>query len=138
MEDTNIVSRISVSEERQEPRIKSHLLIGSRNGYKSSCLLILALTAVLCCPDIRMLLVSETQKLSKGFIRSFRNYFEVASKENPTRFQQLFPEYMIPVGDGSSLNFQSPMARLNLIAPTAEASSMESAHTGGRADFLLS
>jgi hypothetical protein len=135
MEDTNIVAGIDASEERQQPLIKQFLLLSTRNGYKSSASLILALTAVLCCPDIRLLLVSETQKLSKGFIRSFRSYWELSGA--PTRFQQLFPEMMIPSGDGSSLTFESPMARLNLIAPTAEASSMESTHAGGRMDVLF-
>jgi hypothetical protein len=80
---------------------KDRLLMASRNAYKSSWNVVWLLTAVLCCPDIRLLLVSETSKLSKGFIRGFRNYWEVANKREPTRFQQLFPEHMIPAGDGS-------------------------------------
>lgn len=120
----------------QDP-VKDRLLMASRNAYKSSWNVVWLLTAVLCCPDIRLLLVSETNKLSKGFIRGFRNYFEVANKRQPTRFQQLFPEHTIPPGDGSVLSFESPMRSLNLIQFTAEATSMESTVAGQRADIIV-
>jgi len=120
----------------QDP-VKDRLLMASRNAYKSSWNIVWLLTAVLSCPDIRLLLVSETTKLSKGFIRGFRSYFEIVNKREPTRFQQLFPEHMIPPGDGSTLSFESPMRTLNLIQFTAEATSMESTVAGQRADILV-
>lgn len=119
------------------PQYKEFLLLASRNAYKSSFSLVWALAAVLNCPDIRLLLISETKNLSKGFIRGFRSYWEVTNKNNPMLFQQLFPEYMIPVGDGSTLSFESPMARLSLIQSTAESTSMDSSVAGNRADVLL-
>ena len=56
--------------------IKDYLLMASRNSMKSSFSLVWLLTLHLCCPDARALLVSETQKLSAGFIRSYRSYWE--------------------------------------------------------------
>jgi len=120
----------------QDP-VKDRLLMASRNAYKSSWNIVWLLTAVLSCPDIRLLIVSETNKLSKGFIRGFRSYWEVANKREPTRFQQLFPEHVIPPGDGSTLNFESPMRTLNLIQYTAESTSMESTVAGQRADIIV-
>jgi hypothetical protein len=84
-----------------------------------------------------LLIVSETRELSKGFIRGFREYFEVKDKRTPTRFQQLFPEHMIPPGDGSVQNFESPMRTLGLIQFTAGATSMDSTVAGQRADIIV-
>ena len=117
--------------------VRDYLLLASRNMYKSSWSLVWAITPILCCPDIRLLLVSETQPLSKGFTKSLRGYFEVRNKNNPTRFQQLFPEYCIDPDDGSSLQFECPMAHLGLIQPTVAATSMDSAAAGQRCDIAL-
>ncbi len=113
---------------------KDFLQLCSRNSYKSTFSLIWALTAVLCCPDIRLLLISETTKLSKAFIRSFRAYWERSSGVQNEKLHQLFSEYLIPAGDGSVLSFESPMAHLNLPQVTAEVTSLESSSTGSRFD----
>jgi Terminase RNaseH-like domain len=116
---------------------KDYLLLASRNCYKSSFAVIWIVSAILCCPDLRCLLVSETTPLSKGFIRQLRGYFEIQNTNNPTLFNSLFPEMMIPAGEGTVLNFQSPMARLGLIQNTAQSTSMDSSVAGQRADILL-
>jgi len=115
--------------------VKDYLLMASRNSMKSSFVLVWLLTLHLCCPDARALLVSETQKLSSGFIRSYRNYWEVGPE--PTALQRLFPEYCITPGEGSEQYFRSPMAHLNLIQPSASKTSAESAETGNRAEVLI-
>ncbi len=116
---------------------KDFLLIASRNAYKSSFSIVWLITAILCCPDTRALLVSETKPLSKGFIKALRGYFEVRNVNEPSRFQQLFPHYCIPAGDGSTLTFECPMAHLGLIQSSAEATSMDSTVAGNRADIIL-
>jgi hypothetical protein len=116
---------------------KEFLLLASRNAYKSSFSIVWLVSAILCCPDIRALLVSETKPLSRGFIRSLRNYFEIKNVNEPSKFQQLFPEYAIPVGEGSTLTFECPMAHLGLIQPAAESTSMDSTVAGSRADIIL-
>ncbi len=113
------------------------LLLASRNCYKSSFAIVWLCSLILCLPDVRALLVSETTPLSKGFIKSLRGYFEVQNVNNPTLFNQLFPEFMIPAGEGSVLTFQSPMAHLGLIQNTAQSTSMDSSVAGQRADVLL-
>jgi predicted ATP-grasp superfamily ATP-dependent carboligase len=121
----------------QQSPIKDRLLLASRNSYKSSFDVVWLITAVLSCPDIRLLIVSETKDLSKGFIRGFRQYFEVLDKRQPTRFQQLFPEHTIVPDDGSVLNFESPMRTLGLIQYTAASTSMDSTVAGQRADIIV-
>jgi len=77
--------------------VKDYLLMASRNSMKSSFVLVWLLTLHLCAPDARALLVSETQKLSSGFIRSYRNYWEV-QPNSETMLQKLFPEYCVKPG----------------------------------------
>jgi hypothetical protein len=113
------------------------LLLASRNCYKSSFAIVWLCSLILCLPDVRALLVSETTPLSKGFIKSLRGYFEIQNVNQPSLFNQLFPEYMIPAGEGSVLTFQSPMAHLGLIQNTAQSTSMDSSVAGQRADILL-
>jgi hypothetical protein len=114
---------------------RDFLQLCSRNSYKSTFIRVWSLTAVLCCPDIRLLLCSETTKLVKSFVRSFRAYWERGSGAQNERFHQLFPDYLIEAGDGSVLSFQSPMAHLNLPQETAEVTSLESSSTGSRFDL---
>jgi hypothetical protein len=121
----------------EQHEVRDYLLLASRNMYKSSFSLVWAICPILCCPDLRLLLVSETQPLSKGFTKALRGYFEVRNKNNPSKFQQLFPEYCIDPDEGTSLQFECPMAHLGLIQPTVAATSMDSAAAGQRCDICM-
>jgi len=114
---------------------KDWMLLASRNSFKSSWSHVWILSLILCLPDVRVLLVSETRPLSKDFIGAIRSYFEVAPGQQ-TRFQQFFPEFTIPMGDGSVLSLDCPMAHLRL-AQSIESTSMDSAVAGRRADCIL-
>ena len=116
--------------------VKDYLLLASRNSMKSSFALVWLLTLHLCCPDARALLVSETKKLSAGFVRSYRSYWEL-KPHSDSMPHKLFPEYCIEPGSGSTLSFESPMAHLDLIQSSAEATSNESVVAGGRAEIIL-
>src|SRR6266478_6165988 len=119
----------------QAPDIKEFLMIASRSSFKSSFSHIWILTAILCLPDVRILLVSGTRPLSKDFIGVIRSYFEV-QEGFETRFQRLFPEYTIPMGDGSVLSLECPTARLRL-AQSIESTSMDSTVAGKRSDLII-
>jgi len=116
--------------------VKDYLILASRNAMKSSFILIWLRSLHLCCPDARALLVSETTKLSAGFIRKYRSFWEVKPNQE-TMLQKLFPEYCITPGTGSTLEFESPMAHLDLIQASATSTSMQSVVAGGRAEVLL-
>lgn len=120
----------------QSTSVKDFLLMSSRNAYKSSFIAIFALTMVLCCPDTRLLFISETNKLSKRFIQGFRYYVEIAGRER-TRFQRLFAEFCVSPGEGTALSYSCPVAKLGLIQATAESSSMESSNVGSRFDLAV-
>ncbi len=112
---------------------RDFLLQASRNSFKSSVGLIFLTQAILCAPSLRLLLVSETTKLSRAFIKAFRGIWEVGHEKN--RFQCWFPEYCVPQGEGSILAFESPMRHLLLAQDTASAASLEMAMAGQRFDI---
>ncbi|MGB7729588.1 MAG: hypothetical protein WBL50_16275 [Candidatus Acidiferrum sp.] len=115
---------------------KRYLLVASRNSMKSTWARILALTLTITYPDARILIVSETNKLSKKAMKEFRGYLEMAPN-SPTLFQQYFPEFAIAPDEGQSLIYDNPLAHLGLPQNSVESSSMESANTGSRFDFCL-
>jgi Terminase RNaseH-like domain len=119
----------------KQSEIKDFLLMASRRAFKSSFARLWLLTAITTLPDMRILIVSETRPLSKDNIEAVRGYFETTPGFE-TRFQKLFPEFQIPVGDGSVMSLEVPMRRLKL-PQSIESSSMDSTVAGRRADIIL-
>jgi hypothetical protein len=119
----------------EQSELKNFLLLASRSSFKSSWSHIWLLSLILCLPDVRVLLVSETKPLSKDFIGVIRSYFETTPGQE-SRFNQLFPEFTIPLGDGSVLSLDCPMAHLRL-PQSIESTSMDSAVAGRRFDVGL-
>lgn len=115
--------------------VKDFLLLASRRAYKSSFMRLWLVSAIINLPDIRVLIVSQERGLSKDNIEALRGYFEVIPGFE-TRFQRLFPEFVIPVGDGSVMSLEVPMRRLKL-PQSVESSSAMSATAGRRADIIL-
>lgn len=118
-----------------QSEIKDFLLMASRRAFKSSFARLWLISLIITQPDIRILIVSETRPLSKDNIEAVRGYFE-AQPGFETRFQRLFPEFCIPVGDGSVMSLENPMRRLKL-PQSIESSSMDSTVAGRRADVIL-
>ena len=117
---------------------KKRVRVACRSSYKSTFTLISLIAAVLCCPDIRILLVSETRPLSKDFIDGFRSFWQVKNRFQPSRFNRLFAEFCVDIEKRTdSLVFESPMAHLDLFQSTAESTSMDSTVAGRRADIIV-
>jgi len=119
----------------QTDTTKNFLLMASRSSFKSSWSHVWILTLILCLPDIRILLLSETRPLAKDFIGVIRSYFERVPGQD-SRFLNLFPEFAVNEDDGTKLTLEVPMRRLKL-PQSIESSSMESSSTGRRADLIL-
>ena len=115
---------------------KKYLLVASRNSMKSTWARILALCLTITCPDAPILIISETNKLSKKAMREFRGYLEVTWND-PSLFNQYFPEFTIAPDEGQSSAYENPLARLGLPQVACESSSMESSNTGSRFWFAL-
>ncbi len=118
-----------------QSEIKDFLLMASRRAFKSSFARLWLVSAIVTMPDLRVLIVSETRPLAKDNIEAVRGYFETTPGFE-TRFQRLFPEFQIPVGDGSAMSLEVPMRRLKL-PQSVESSSMDSTVAGRRADIIL-
>jgi hypothetical protein len=111
---------------------KRYLLVASRNSMKSTWARIHALCLTIICPDASVLVVSETNKLSKKAMKEFKGYLEM-QPNNPSLFQQYFGEFTVPADDaGQSQVYENPLAHLGLPQSACESSSMESANTGSR------
>jgi hypothetical protein len=119
----------------QDP-VKSFNLVASRNAYKSHYAITSMVSAITCCADLKILICTEEKSLSRGFLRGLRSHFEVTNEQQPTRFQQLVPEYCIKPDDGSSLILQCPMAHLDIIENSVTATSMDSSAAGRRCSWL--
>jgi hypothetical protein len=119
--------------------IHQRLLISARNSYKSSYNLVDMLSWCLAFNgDIRIRMYSSTQPLSRGFIRKFRSYWTLKNSNEPTLFNQLWPEHMIAPDEGASSSYISPMRLLDLIQPTlSSASIISEGDAGERADLLV-
>ena len=119
----------------EQSELKNFLLLASRSAFKSSWSHIWLLSLILCFPDVRVLLVSETRPLAKDFIGVIRSYFE-AVPGHETRFNQLYPEFTIAMDDGSALSLDCPMAHLRL-PQSIESVGMDVAIAGRRFDVGL-
>ena len=122
-----------------QSNIRQRLLISSRSSYKSSYVVVDLLSWVLAFGgDLRIQCCSATKPLSKGFLKSFRDYWTYRVGE-PALFSQLWPEFsLFPDELGSQTNFISPMRRLDLIQATYTPVSLDSEGLAGeRTDFAV-
>ena len=114
---------------------KQRLLISSRNSLKSSFVILWCVQALLICPDLRLLLLTETHPLSTLFLRSLRNYLVVRGV--PSRLQAAFPEACIDSGAGNDTSFRMPNARLELVQGVQASSFSAKGFAGSRFDFAV-
>ncbi|HXM97159.1 MAG TPA: hypothetical protein VN982_01655 [Candidatus Dormibacteraeota bacterium] len=117
----------------QDP-VKTFNLIASRSAYKSWFARRWMVTAVCCCPSLKILLCTETRPLARDFVRHLRGTFEVHGEG--TRFNWLMPEMCIKPDDGSSLILENPFDHLKLIGATVEATAMDVSSAGRRCHCL--
>ncbi len=128
---------LAVQVSKDNASIRDYLLMCARNHYKSTFSIVWALTAVLCCPDIRILLCSITKDMSKKFMSLFQSYWKWSPDPALEKFQRLFPEYMIKPGEGKEAVFISPMSHMTRVDKTAQITSLETGDTGSRFDLMM-
>jgi hypothetical protein len=121
----------------QIDRHNTFLLLASRNAYKSTWAQVYVMSFVLCYPDALVILASETHDLSENLIGGLRQYFESVDESTPDKLLQFFPEYAVPVGEGSSMVYECPIRHLRLPAPTIRSISLDSSVAGGRFNLLV-
>lgn len=88
-------------DEKKNPT-KEMMLLDSRGFYKSTINGVDSVQWLLCCPDIRILIITGEYKLAVSFQTEIKGYFYQAEGQEPSAFHLLFPEYVVNGVDGTS------------------------------------
>jgi predicted phage terminase large subunit-like protein len=67
------------------------LILWPRGHFKSTAVVVLAVQAILCNPDIRILLMQGTIKVTKGLLREIASHFD--GTHSRSKLRELFPEF---------------------------------------------
>src|SRR6266851_55841 len=78
------------------------MLLDSRGFFKSTIDGIDSAQWLLCCPDVRILIITGEYKLATAFAQEIKGYFYLGEGHEPTAFHLLFPEYVTSGVDGKS------------------------------------
>lgn len=118
-------------------KMKSRLLMIPRGSFKSTLDVVDCVQAIICDPDIRILIVTAEMSLAEAFVAELKNYFLVREDVGPTQFQMLFPEFCIPAKTKTlATEFTTPARKNFKKEPTVWASSCGSQMPGWHTDFL--
>ncbi|HEY0703377.1 MAG TPA: hypothetical protein VGD60_11465 [Candidatus Acidoferrales bacterium] len=117
---------------------KDSLVLTSRGSYKSTADACDIVSWIIAVSDIRWLLVTATKKLSSSFLKEIKQFFGQADGAERTRFQHLYPDYIIRGIDITSEQpYLAPCRILvNQKEPTLWNSSAESSTSGFHADGM--
>lgn len=82
-------------------REQEMMLLAPRGSFKSTTNKVDCVSWLINCPDIRVMIVSGEKGLAEKFMREIKGYFYMPDEAEPTKFQQLFPEYIMTDGDNT-------------------------------------
>ncbi len=111
------------------------LILWPRGHFKSTAVIVLVIQAILCNPDIRILLMQGTIKVTRGLLSEIRSHFD--GSHSRSKFAELFPEFC---GDKKALHasadkFTTPTrVRKQLQQATVTVASVKSIKTGQHYD----
>ena len=113
--------------------VRQRCLISARSSFKSTFSTVFTLALMLCfAGSVRIMVLTATQPLAKGFAKSFRSYLTVKDPNNPSLLNQLWPEHCVDPEEGKALEYTSPFRQLDvLIEPTLMALSVISEGAAG-------
>ncbi len=113
---------------------KDELLLWPRGHYKSTARVVQVIQFILNFPDIRILLMQGTKKLSKGWLGEVKSHF---LGEGKSRLTEFFPEFKL-VKRGSVDEFTVPTRqRKHLKEPTCTISSGKSVKASQHYDLIV-
>jgi len=116
---------------------KQRLLMIPRGSFKSTLDVVDCVQAIICDPNIRILIVTAALNLAEAFVQELRHYFLVREDVGPTQFQLLFPEFCVSAKVKSlATEFTTPARKIFKKEPTVWASSAGSNLPGWHCDFL--
>jgi phage terminase large subunit-like protein len=85
------------------PRKKEALILTPTGSFKSTADKIDCVQWMLNFPDVRIFIITGSGALSRKFLREVKGFFYKPEGKALTRFQALFPEYVILASDGDTM-----------------------------------
>lgn len=113
---------------------KNRLILWSRGHMKSSAAVVDIVQTILNAPDIRILVMQSTLKLTKGWVKEIKSHFDGSNPKSQLR--RLFPEFC---GEriGAAEHFTVPARqRMHLKEATVTAASPKAVSTGQHYDVF--
>ena len=115
---------------------KEMLQLCPTGAFKSTANKVDCVQWMLCCPDVRIFIITGSGPLSRKFLKEVKGFFYKAERSKPTFFQALFPEYIVEGEDGTSLAPLTTPARTHPQpgTPTLTVNSIDGAIAGWHCD----
>jgi predicted phage terminase large subunit-like protein len=121
----------------RDTRTKEALILYPRSTYKSCINVADIVQWLLCCPDVKILLLTAEDKRAKQILVAVKRFFE--ERKYPSNLQLLFPEYTLRGVDSTSkepLNCPARKEELAGIDNNFWVKSQASQKTGSHADVI--
>lgn len=126
-----------IEAERQINFARTMILLDPRGFFKTFTNILDTVQWIINCPDIRILIMSGTYKLTKQFLGLAKGKFFLPPGRRPTKFHLLFPEYVDRSSDGDSDQpLEYPGRNLESPDPTLGIMSLGSNLSGFHCDIL--
>lgn len=124
---------------QEQDETKDRLTMSPRGSFKSTISVLDILQWIIGFPnDIRIMVVTSVTKLAKRFVGELKQYLIKAKDSEPTLFQMLFPEFVVPPSeDGRGSEYTVKNRKSGLKDPTLWAASVTSDEVGGHVDVLV-
>lgn len=119
----------------QDVLIKNRLILWPRGHYKSTAKAVEVIQLILCFPNIRILLMTGTQKLASEGLSQIKGFFEGTS-EGGLRLRTLFPDFC-GTDIGNKSEFTVPARNKNLREPTVSFSTIGTTKASSHYDVLF-
>jgi hypothetical protein len=116
-------------------KAKKKLCLWPRGHFKTSCVVVECVRRILREPDLRVLAMQATLKLTKGWVSEIRSHFD--GRNANSRLPELFPEFCgQSLGDANAFTVPA-RKRGHLKEATVTAASPQAATTGQHYDLML-
>lgn len=115
---------------------KKRMVLWQRGAFKTSCVVIFAVQCILKDPDIRILAMQATLKLTYGWVKEIRSHFDGSNTKS--KLPSLFPEFCWTGKKSAVAAFTCPARkRKHLKEQTVTAASPRAVQTGQHYDLML-
>ncbi|VVB52837.1 Uncharacterised protein [uncultured archaeon] len=126
-----------IEAEKYTNQARTMILLDPRGFFKTFTDILDTVQWVISCPDVRILMMSGTYKLTLQFLSLFKGKFFLPPGQRPTKFHLLFPEYVDRSADGDSKEpYIYPGRKLESPDPTMGIMSIGSSLSGFHCDVL--